>query len=310
VQAYGLPTNADDDRRLREVIYHLLKAQASQVTSRSEPGSRTLQVPSAQALRKSQELLQKNHPYNGSQKTEAAHNWLMQCENFFADEVKMGFLEQTDAQKIVSASGALVSNAKKVWENHVRSSQAQHVEAISTWQAFREWILWHFEPTTAEWDRFAAFEACHQRDGESLQDYWGRASNLVARLAEPLGEPHFLNHVQAHLRSDLKQEWIRRTDRATSSAEVFRQLQDIDNSLCSVRREKVAQGRPSFYNRRRHGGTPGDKTTSEGGDAMDLNAVTASRPNGACWNCYGKGHIARDCPEKKNPQQAGKARGQ
>jgi hypothetical protein len=132
VQAYGLPANAEDDRKLREVIYHLLAAQASQATARPNPNTRTSQDLNPQALRKSQELLQKNHPYNGSQKTEAAHDWLMQCENFFADEVKMGFVEQTDAQKIVSASGALVNNAKKVWENHVRSSQAQHIEAIST----------------------------------------------------------------------------------------------------------------------------------------------------------------------------------
>jgi hypothetical protein len=302
VQAYGLPVNANDDGKLREVIYHLLVAQAAQATSRSKLSSRTLQVPSAQALRKSQELLQKNHPYNGSRKTEAAYNWLMQCESFFADKVKKGFIELTDAQKIALASGALVNNAKKVWENHVRSSQAQNIEAISTWEAFREWILWHFEPTTAGWDRLIAFEACHQRDGESLQDYWVRASNLAARLSKPLGETHFLNHVQAHLRSDLKQEWIRRTDRATSSAEVFRQLQDIDKSLCSVKRERVAQGRPSFYNRRRHGGTAGKKTTSEGGDAMDLNTVVQRRPNGSCWHCFGKGHIARDCPRKRVPQ--------
>jgi hypothetical protein len=305
VQAYGPPANANDDGKLREVIYHLLVAQIAQATSRSEPSSRTLQVRSAEALLESQELLQKNHPYNGSQKTEAAHDWLMQCESFFADEVKLGFMEQTDAQKIVAASGALVNNAKKAWETHERSSQAPQIEAISTWQAFREWILWHFEPTKTEWDRFAAFEACHQRHGESLQDYWGRASNLVARLAEPLGETHFLNHVQAHLRSDLKQEWIRRTDRATSSAEVFRQLRDIDNSLCSVKRERVAQGRPSFYNRRRHGGTAGKKTTSEGGDAMDLNTVVQRGPNGSCWHCFGKGHIARDCPRKRVPKPGG-----
>jgi hypothetical protein len=279
------PQNEADRRMLHSVLMATALASNPIVPPRAEPAS--------QGIGNKLKALPEPEKYQGNQQGNAARHWLRDCERYFETRRDISGLEEPETYKVIVGRTHLTGAAQVAWRGQEAAVESGHAQRITTWAAFRAWILDNFEAKTAEADRYRAYIGRLQKS-DSFTEYFRKLQEASLNLARPADEYNFILQLVSGLNHELRAEWYKQHDPPSKIAEVYNRLIELERSI-----KEAAYTKP---NRFQTGGRALANRAAQDVDAMDLSLMNDRKPL-VCYHCNRVGHMKRDCRSLKKGEE-------
>lgn len=251
--------------------------------------------------------------YDGSRPKAAARQWLRACQEHFEMEEALVHVRSTSYQRVLLAAAWLTGTARKAWESASLAHRTDpRLNILPTdWPSFEQWILSRFDEPHARERLCDDFLSIRQRG--DVQTYCADFMIAYQLSGMTIDDDGLRQHLIQHLKPAIRQEWKRLQTKPTTWDGMLSELLRLEDVVASS-----PNSRSSRYD---VSSTP--LTTSNGGDAMDLDTINAiaQRPNpprkgtaawkawcrnhNACFTCGSTRHLARDCSSGPTGSQAG-----
>ncbi|KAI9778542.1 MAG: hypothetical protein M1816_004026 [Peltula sp. TS41687] len=241
------------------------------------------------------------------------------------------FTYETDKDRVLFAWQYLKGDTQDAWYLHQESMGIENF----TWKDFKDWLQNDLVPGPIRMARvFGKYKTAEQGDKQTATQLAAYMDTLEQQM-DPLPEAYRIQFYLHALRGDLKQRMMEKTEVWVKRNDLVVQAALTEESLKEGKRSenKSRTGGPNMGKYHVHKGEQGraDNKDDRSTDTLAAAATSSSKSRTehrgkdekkpaqgkkdtplsevTCYNCNGKGHIARSCPKPCKDSDKDKSQG-
>lgn len=221
-------------------------------------------------------------------------------DTYFAIKAPMGGVP--DSIRIAYAATRLGGQPKRLWRNNGGHKQC----STMTWKGFLDFLLNCVEdPVNRMLTLHQKYNDSTQGPTQSVASFAGHMRDMTTQMTEDLEEFHRLN-LYVKLRPEIRKAMALSGGVPDTEAELIETATRIENVTKKERdhgsgQKRKAEGEKKDHSHKRPKDGKSDTAPTKGrGDHRYEKKERRVAAEDECYNCYEKGHFARDC--KKPPK--------